>query len=161
MTPPSTSPPYRPSRSLPLLMSLVTIVPSETPMEFVRDPIGTGPYVMSNGPPASRSCSTVVTIIGVNSPQSPRRPMCSAPSPPFAPACCFRRSRYRAADYGRNCRQQGARFRLSKPRDRLPPHRQPGCADQRHPRPQGAECRHRPRGLHRTILPEVRNWPSQ
>jgi len=32
---------------LPLLMSLVTIVPSETPMEFVRDPIGTGPYVMS------------------------------------------------------------------------------------------------------------------
>jgi peptide/nickel transport system substrate-binding protein len=32
---------------LPLLMSLVTIVPSETPMEFVRDPIGTGPYVMT------------------------------------------------------------------------------------------------------------------
>ena len=32
---------------LPLLMSLVTIVPSETPMEFVRDPIGTGPYVLS------------------------------------------------------------------------------------------------------------------
>lgn len=32
---------------LPLLMSLVTIVPSETPMEFVREPIGTGPYVMS------------------------------------------------------------------------------------------------------------------
>ncbi|GLQ56968.1 peptide ABC transporter substrate-binding protein [Devosia nitrariae] len=32
---------------LPLLMSLVTIVPSETPMEFVRDPIGTGPYALS------------------------------------------------------------------------------------------------------------------
>ena len=32
---------------LPLLMTLVTIVPSETPMEFVRDPIGTGPYVLS------------------------------------------------------------------------------------------------------------------
>ena len=32
---------------LPLLMSLVTIVSSEAPMEFVRDPIGTGPYVMS------------------------------------------------------------------------------------------------------------------
>ncbi len=32
---------------LPLLMSLVTIVPSETPMEFVRDPIGTGPYKLS------------------------------------------------------------------------------------------------------------------
>jgi peptide/nickel transport system substrate-binding protein len=29
---------------LPLLLSLVTIVPSETPVEFVRDPIGTGPY---------------------------------------------------------------------------------------------------------------------
>ncbi|MCT7373992.1 ABC transporter substrate-binding protein [Chelativorans salis] len=32
---------------LPLLMTLVTIVPSETPMEFVREPIGTGPYVLS------------------------------------------------------------------------------------------------------------------
>jgi peptide/nickel transport system substrate-binding protein len=32
---------------LPLLMSLVTIVPSETPMEFVRNPIGTGPYTMT------------------------------------------------------------------------------------------------------------------
>ena len=29
---------------LPLLLSLVTIVPSETPVEFVRDPVGTGPY---------------------------------------------------------------------------------------------------------------------
>lgn len=33
---------------LPLLMSLVTIVPSETPMEFVRDPVGTGPYVLTD-----------------------------------------------------------------------------------------------------------------
>jgi peptide/nickel transport system substrate-binding protein len=33
---------------LPLLMTLVTIVPSETPMEFVRDPIGTGPYAMTD-----------------------------------------------------------------------------------------------------------------
>lgn len=32
---------------LPLLASLVTIVPSETPMEFVREPVGTGPYVLS------------------------------------------------------------------------------------------------------------------
>ncbi len=32
---------------LPLLMTLVTIVPSETPMEFVREPVGTGPYVLS------------------------------------------------------------------------------------------------------------------
>lgn len=29
---------------LPLLMSTLTIVPSETPMEFTRDPVGTGPY---------------------------------------------------------------------------------------------------------------------
>ena len=32
---------------LPLLMSTMTIVPKDTPMEFVRKPIGTGPYVMS------------------------------------------------------------------------------------------------------------------
>lgn len=32
---------------LPLLLTLVTIVPSGTPIEFVREPIGTGPYVLS------------------------------------------------------------------------------------------------------------------
>ncbi len=32
---------------LPLLMSTLTIVPSETPMEFTREPVGTGPYVLS------------------------------------------------------------------------------------------------------------------
>lgn len=32
---------------LPLLMSTVTIVPSETPVEFTREPVGTGPYVLS------------------------------------------------------------------------------------------------------------------
>ncbi|MCD7059717.1 ABC transporter substrate-binding protein [Pelagibacterium xiamenense] len=32
---------------LPLLMTLVTMVPSETPVEFVREPVGTGPYVLS------------------------------------------------------------------------------------------------------------------
>jgi peptide/nickel transport system substrate-binding protein len=32
---------------LPLLMSTLTIVPSETPMEFTREPIGTGPYLFS------------------------------------------------------------------------------------------------------------------
>jgi peptide/nickel transport system substrate-binding protein len=31
----------------PLLMTLVTIVPAETPIEFTRDPIGTGPYTIS------------------------------------------------------------------------------------------------------------------
>lgn len=36
---------------LPLLMSLVTIVPSETPVEFVRVPIGTGPYVLTSWSP--------------------------------------------------------------------------------------------------------------
>ena len=32
-------------------MSLVTIVPSETPIEFVRDPIGTGPYMLAEWNP--------------------------------------------------------------------------------------------------------------
>ena len=32
---------------LPLLMSTLTIVPAETPMEFVKTPVGTGPYVLS------------------------------------------------------------------------------------------------------------------
>ena len=36
---------------LPLLLSLVTIVPSETPIEFVRDPIGTGPYKLASWEP--------------------------------------------------------------------------------------------------------------
>lgn len=36
---------------LPLLLSLVTIVPSETPMEFVRNPVGTGPYKVTEWNP--------------------------------------------------------------------------------------------------------------
>jgi peptide/nickel transport system substrate-binding protein len=36
---------------LPLLLSLVTIVPSETPVEFVRDPVGTGPYRLAEWNP--------------------------------------------------------------------------------------------------------------
>lgn len=32
---------------LPLLMSTLTIVPSETPVEFVQTPVGTGPYVLA------------------------------------------------------------------------------------------------------------------
>ena len=36
-----------PQPIMPLLMTLLTVVPSETPMEFVRDPIGTGPYVLA------------------------------------------------------------------------------------------------------------------
>lgn len=32
---------------LPLLMSTLTIVPAETPLEFTRTPVGTGPYVLS------------------------------------------------------------------------------------------------------------------
>jgi peptide/nickel transport system substrate-binding protein len=39
---------------LPLLMSLVTIVPSETPLEFVRDPIGTGPYTVTEWTPGQQ-----------------------------------------------------------------------------------------------------------
>lgn len=36
---------------LPLLMSLVTIVPSETPIEFTREPVGTGPYTLASWEP--------------------------------------------------------------------------------------------------------------
>jgi peptide/nickel transport system substrate-binding protein len=32
---------------LPLLMSTMTIVPSETPIEFVKNPVGTGPYILA------------------------------------------------------------------------------------------------------------------
>ncbi len=32
---------------LPLLMSTLTIVPAEAPMEFTRDPVGTGPYELT------------------------------------------------------------------------------------------------------------------
>ncbi|OLP61652.1 peptide ABC transporter substrate-binding protein [Xaviernesmea oryzae] len=39
---------------LPLLMSLVTIVPEETPLEFIREPIGTGPYKLSNWTPGQQ-----------------------------------------------------------------------------------------------------------
>ena len=36
---------------LPLLLSLVTIVPSETPVEFTREPVGTGPYTLASWEP--------------------------------------------------------------------------------------------------------------
>ncbi|MEI4487500.1 ABC transporter substrate-binding protein [Frigidibacter sp. MR17.14] len=36
---------------LPLMLSLVTIVPSETPMEFIREPVGTGPYKLTEWKP--------------------------------------------------------------------------------------------------------------
>ena len=50
---------------LPLLLSLVTIVPSETPVEFVRDPVGTGPYKLSpNGTRARTSRSSAATTTG-------------------------------------------------------------------------------------------------
>ncbi|KQW67328.1 MULTISPECIES: ABC transporter substrate-binding protein [unclassified Ensifer] len=39
---------------LPLLMSLVTIVPEETPLEFIREPIGTGPYKLTNWTPGQQ-----------------------------------------------------------------------------------------------------------
>jgi peptide/nickel transport system substrate-binding protein len=39
---------------LPLLMSLVTIVPEDTPMQFVREPIGTGPYKLANWTPGQQ-----------------------------------------------------------------------------------------------------------
>ncbi len=39
---------------LPLLLSLVTIVPAETPIEFVRDPVGTGPYAVTEWSPGQQ-----------------------------------------------------------------------------------------------------------
>ena len=39
---------------LPLLLTLIAIVPEETPIEFVRDPIGTGPYALSEWTPGQR-----------------------------------------------------------------------------------------------------------
>jgi len=39
---------------LPLLVSLITIVPEETPMEFIREPVGTGPYKLTNWTPGQQ-----------------------------------------------------------------------------------------------------------
>jgi peptide/nickel transport system substrate-binding protein len=39
---------------LPLLLSVLTIVPEETPLEFVREPIGTGPFKMTEWVPSQR-----------------------------------------------------------------------------------------------------------
>ncbi|SEH26277.1 ABC transporter substrate-binding protein [Rhizobium sp. NFR12] len=39
---------------LPLLLSLVTIVPEGTPLEFIREPVGTGPYKLSNWTPGQQ-----------------------------------------------------------------------------------------------------------
>ncbi|ASP67837.1 peptide ABC transporter substrate-binding protein [Sinorhizobium meliloti] len=39
---------------LPLLLSLLTIVPEETPMEFVREPVGTGPYRLTDWTPGQQ-----------------------------------------------------------------------------------------------------------
>lgn len=39
---------------LPLLLTLVTIVSEETPLEFVREPVGTGPYKLSNWTPGQQ-----------------------------------------------------------------------------------------------------------
>ena len=40
-----------PQPILPLLVSLVTMVPAETPLEFIREPIGTGPYKLDSWTP--------------------------------------------------------------------------------------------------------------
>jgi peptide/nickel transport system substrate-binding protein len=39
---------------LPLLLTLVTIVPEETPLEFVREPVGTGPFKLTNWTPGQQ-----------------------------------------------------------------------------------------------------------
>ncbi|MCF3638830.1 ABC transporter substrate-binding protein [Rhizobium sp. TRM95111] len=39
---------------LPLLLSLITIVPEETPLEFIREPVGTGPYKLTDWTPGQQ-----------------------------------------------------------------------------------------------------------
>jgi peptide/nickel transport system substrate-binding protein len=39
---------------LPLLLTLVTMVPEETPLEFVREPVGTGPYKLTDWTPGQQ-----------------------------------------------------------------------------------------------------------
>ncbi|GGB06073.1 peptide ABC transporter substrate-binding protein [Brucella endophytica] len=39
---------------LPLLLSLVTIVPEGTPLEFIREPVGTGPFKLTNWTPGQQ-----------------------------------------------------------------------------------------------------------
>ena len=39
---------------LPLLLSLVTIVPEETPMELIREPVGTGPITLTDWTPGQQ-----------------------------------------------------------------------------------------------------------
>lgn len=39
---------------LPLLLSLLSIVPEETPVEFTREPIGTGPFVLKEWTPSQQ-----------------------------------------------------------------------------------------------------------
>ncbi len=39
---------------LPLLMTLLTIVPEETPVEFVREPVGTGPFALTEWTPGQQ-----------------------------------------------------------------------------------------------------------
>lgn len=39
---------------LPLLLTLLSIVPEETPMEFIRDPVGTGPFKLTEWTPGQQ-----------------------------------------------------------------------------------------------------------
>lgn len=39
---------------LPLLMTLLTIVPEETPIEFIREPVGTGPFKLTEWTPGQQ-----------------------------------------------------------------------------------------------------------
>lgn len=39
---------------LPLLLTLLSIVPAETPAEFIREPVGTGPYALTEWTPGQR-----------------------------------------------------------------------------------------------------------
>ena len=51
---------------LPLLMSIVTIVPAETPLAFVREPVGTGPYKLTPGTRARARARARATTTGAS-----------------------------------------------------------------------------------------------
>ena len=135
---------------LPLLLSLVTIVPSETPIEFVREPVGTGPYKLASWEPGQ-------SIVA----RAPRRLLGRGPGGgegdlrlPHRPGRRrgdgdAGRGRPRALDRSRRRDQPGHRRLLPQLRDALSPHRQRHRPDQRQAGARGAEHGDRPRRLHR------------
>ena len=135
---------------LPLLLSLVTIVPSETPVEFVRDPVGTGPYKLAEWNPGQNITlerrddywgeAPAVEQGDLRVPHRPGRRRGDGRAG---------RGRPRAVDRGGRRDQPRHRRLLPELRDALPAPRQRHRPDQRHPGAPGAEHGDRPRRLHR------------